>query len=156
MSACEEALPVGPAGTFKKDVRFFASQPQPPSIEGLELKSPAVPDEHAIRPPSPPDPHLLEIYEKDPDQFAAYFNKWKQENAQKNATKLTKRETNSPQLATYDQFRTAAVIVGLDFRLGPHTIFAPSDLYLKTVNLSLPLFSFTNMQCLRQLVRYDI
>lgn len=133
------------------------SEPQPPSIEGIQLKSPAPPPiDEGPQPPAAPDPFLLEAFEKSPETFPAVYNKWQEEQQQEQsdneregrATGNTKRKT-----VTYDQFVTASIVTGLDLQRSVYTMFAPSDPYLISLNISLPTTALKDAECVRQIVR---
>ena len=140
----------------------------PPSIPDdldLDLKSPAPPVDAGPQPPAPPDPVLLELFEKNPDGFPAAFSLWQQQQQHQQQKSREKRRTSPnalkrPRYPSYDQFITAAVVIGLDLRQqqeqqrSTFTMFAPSDLYLSSRNISLPLLVLKDAECIKRIVRY--
>lgn len=138
-----------------------SSEPMPPSIpDDLDLKSPAPPPVvDGPQPPAPPDPVLFELFEKNPDGFPAAFSLWQQQQQQKGREKrrTSPNAVKRHRSPTYDQFITAAVVIGLDLRQqqrSTFTMFAPSDLYLSSRNISLPLLALKDVECLKRIVRY--
>lgn len=134
------------------------SEPMPPSIpEDLDVKSPAPPVD-GPQPPAAPDPALLELFEKNPEGFPAAFSQWQQQQQQKGREKRrTSPNAVKRRSPTYDQFITAAVVIGLDLRQqqqrSTFTMFAPSDLYLSSRNISLPLLALKDVECVKRIVR---
>ena len=121
-------------------------EPQPPSIDGIDFgfRAPAPPEGLGPQPPSPPNPALLELFQKNPAAFTAlYSNK-------------EKRDVTDRRYPTYDQFLTAAVISGIDLRNREYTMFAPEDNFFKKFNISLPILALKNKNCVAQIVRYMV
>lgn len=147
------------------------SEPMPPSIDDLDLRAPAPPDDMmAPQPPAAPDPFLLEAFEKDPASFPAVFSQWQAENNKKNNDNnkevdaivvgttsdegnRDKRRAPQRKLPTYDQFLTVAVVTGLDLQRSFFTMFPPSDLYLQEINVSLPIMALHDKDCVSNIVR---
>jgi len=106
----------------------------------------------------------LEVFEKNPDGFPAAFSLWQQQQQQQKSREKRRTSPNAlkrPRYPSYDQFITAAVVIGLDLRQqqeqqqqrSTFTMFAPSDLYLSSRNISLPLLVLKDAECLKRIVR---
>ena len=121
-----------------------SGEPQPPSIDLLDLKAPAPPPEHP-RPPAAPEQHIVDLFNKNPDGFPAAFAE----------TKKERRAASKKQRPfTYDQFITAGIVSGLNLQQrSAYTFFAPSDEFLTSNNISLPIMALKDMECVRQIVR---
>lgn len=133
------------------------AEPLPPSIDDLDLRAPAPPDDMGPQPPAVPDSFLLEAFEKDPASFPAVFSQWQAENNNKevgDAGTRDKRRAPQRKLPTYDQFLTVAVVTGLDLQRSFFTMFPPSDLYLQEINVSLPIMALHDKDCVSTIVRY--
>lgn len=130
-----------------------SSEPQPPSVDDLDLRAPAPPDEPGPQPPAAPDPLLLEAFEKDPAGFPSFFAQWQEtRNEEVNGGNREKRQL--PRGETYDQFLTAAIVSGVDIQRSYFTFFAPSDVVLQKLNVSLPVMALQDKDCVTSLVRY--
>lgn len=128
------------------------SEPQPPSTVGIQLKAPAPPPPgEGPQPPGPPHPHLLELFEKSPETFPAAYIQWQKQQEQQ----ANERDGRAIQqrTITYDQFVTAAVVIGLDLQRSIYSMFAPSDAYLNSLNISLSATALKDPECIRQIVR---
>lgn len=118
------------------------------------MKAPAPPPDFESwpQPPAAPDPYLLEAFEKSPETFPAVYSQWQLQ--QESDIKRDGRAVNSKRRPlTFDQFVTAAIVTGLNLQRSTLTMFAPSDVYLKNLNLSLPTVALQDKECIRQLVR---
>ncbi len=151
--------PEGPPVVGKSDSLGFqkiASEPQPPSTHGLfgpHIKAPAPPPPgEGPQPPAAPDPYLLEIFEKSPDTFPAAYIEWQQQQQGDEDNEREGRATKRRSF-TYDQFVTAAVVARLDIQRSVYTMFAPSDAYLKSLNISLSAMALKDPECVGQIVR---
>jgi len=136
----------GPPIDNAKQGSTALQEPQPPSIDGIDFgfRAPAPPEGLGPQPPSPPNPALLELFQKNPAAFTAlYSNK-------------EKRDVTDRRYPTYDQFLTAAVISGIDLRNREYTMFAPEDNFFKKFNISLPILALKNKNCVAQIVRSHI
>ncbi|XP_032779429.1 transforming growth factor-beta-induced protein ig-h3 [Daphnia magna] len=143
--------PEGPPVPHSQSLKR-TSEPRPPSTIGIQLKAPAPPPPgEGPQPPAPPDPHILELFEKSPENFPAAYAQWQQEQEQQangRDGRAVKQRT-----ITYDQFVTAAVVIGLDLQRSIYSMFAPSDAYLNSLNISLSATALRDPECIRQIVR---
>ncbi len=133
------------------------SEPQPPSTHGINIKAPAPPPPgEGPQPPAAPDPYLLEIFEKSPETFPAAYIQWQQQQQQQQEQEQTNeregRSANTKRI-TYDQFVTAAVVARLDLQRSVYTMFAPSDVYLNSLGVSLSAVALKDPECVGQIVR---
>jgi len=128
-----------------------------------DVKAPAPPPlENRPQPPAAPDPEVIALYEKDPAGFPAAYIEWQKQKDKQTGNALKKEERRDDTAAektkkrspTFDQFVTAALVTGLNLRQGSvFTMFAPSDNFLTSINVSLPITALKNMECAQRIVK---
>jgi hypothetical protein len=96
----------------------------------------------------------LEIFEKSPETFPAAYIEWQQQQEQLQGEDNEREGRAAKRRSfTYDQFVTAAVVARLDLQRSVYTMFAPSDAYLKSLNISLSATALKDPECVGQIVR---